>query len=298
MDSNGEILVERSYNGHYGYQPLVRPPLIFAIQFNTGGYTPLVHSVFLHWSSYLKDLPNMLDTLEGGTPAAGAWILSVSYQNLTALQDTFMRIVFSPTGQVDTTLTSPADLNASNSILAPTIQEITLAANAAKVPDFDFWQLINWIFVSHYWALLADFGQVAPATFTYNTTTGQVENYTPVVYPATNNIFVNDTLFEAYYHYLQTTILPLFNAVLPKFNPLSETNQLTDSNVSLKLLYYCTDLQLKSSQNLIVSVIVADWALITSVFAVVLFVGAWYEQLHRTDGSYCFLIVLIVRQIL
>jgi hypothetical protein len=197
-----------------------------------------------------------------------------------------MRIFFLPTGQVDTTLTSPTDLNNANTALAPTIQLVSQAAS--HIPNFQFWELMNWMFVSHYWALLADFGQVAPATFIYNVTTGTVESYTPVVYSSANNIFVNDTLFDVYHAYLLNTVLPLFGYVLPEFNPLNETNQLSNNNVSLKLLYSCTDLQLKSFQGFVVSIFVADWALITTLYALVLFAGAWYEQLHRQDGSIAF----------
>ena len=194
-----------------------------------------------------------------------------------------MRITFLPTGQVDTSLTPPSNLSAANAILAPTIQRVEQAALAANISNFDFWELMNWVFVSHYWALLADFGQLAPSTFTYNSA-GNVVSYTPISYPTTNNIFVNGTLFDVYYSYLSNTVLPLFRATLPAFTPLSETNKMSLNDVSLQLLYSCTDLQLKSSQNLVISIIVADWALISGAFTIVLFFGTWYEQLHRDDG--------------
>jgi hypothetical protein len=243
-------------------------------------------------------LADMLDTLAGGTPANGTWIMSVNYLNQSSVQGNAMRIAFLPTGQIDTTVTSPSDLSAANAVLAPTIQLVQQFANASNIPNFNFWELMNWMFVSQYWALLADFGQLSPTTFTYNASTGTVISYNPVSYPSTYNIFVNDTLFDIYYSYLLNTVLPLFGAKLPEFSPLNQTNQISASNVSLKLLYACTDLQLKSSQNLVVSVVVADWALISMVFGIALFLGAWYEQLRIHDGLYFVHFTLIPREIL
>lgn len=136
---------------------------------------------------------------------------------------------------------------------------------------------MNWMFVSHYWMLLLDFGQVSPSTFDYNSL-GVFVNYGPIRYPTTYNIFVNESLFEIYSSYLRDTILPLFGYQLPQFDALNSTNHMNESEVSLKLLYSCTDLQLKSSEGLVISVIVADWAMITSVYAIALFMGAWWMQ--------------------
>src|SRR5271154_997559 len=187
--------------------------------------------------------------------------MSINYLNQSEVEVNVMRITFLPTGHVDTTVTLPSELSLANTLLAPTIQQVKQLANTSNIPNFDFWELMNWMFVSQYWALLADFGQLSPSTFTYNSSTGAVVSYNPVSYPTTNNIFVNDTLFEIYHAYLLNTVLPLFGAKLPEFSPLSDINQMSDSNVSLNLLYACTDLQLKSSEGLVISVIVADWAL-------------------------------------
>src|SRR5271154_6629327 len=78
-------------------------------------------------------LADMLDTLDGGTPANGPWILSVNYLNQSTVQGNFMRIAFLPTGQIDTTLTSPSDLSAANAVLAPTIQLVEQFANAQTI---------------------------------------------------------------------------------------------------------------------------------------------------------------------
>jgi len=192
-----------------------------------------------------------------------------------------MRIAFLPTGQVDMTLTSPSDLAAANQLLAPTIQLVNQFATASNLQDFDFWVLISWIFVSHYWITLLDFGQLAPSTFTYNETTGAIESYAPIRYPSTNNIFVNQTLFEIYSAYLHNVIIPLFEYgdVFPsEFSQLSDTNQLTGRNLSLEILYSCTDLQLKTPGDLVISVLVADWAFISTFYALILLGGGWLEK--------------------
>jgi len=140
---------------------------------------------------------------------------------------------------------------------------------------------MNWIFVSHYWLTLLDFGQLSPATFTYNTTTGVAESYAPILYPSTYNIFVNETLFNIYSSYLLNTIILLFEYgdVFPsEFSQLSSTNQLTRTNVSLEILYSCTDIQLKSPADLIVSILVADWAFISTFYALVILSGRWLEK--------------------
>ena len=95
-----------------------------------------------------RHLADMSDTLAGGTPANGTWIMSVNYLNQSAVGGNSMRIAFLPTGQIDTTLTSPSDLSTANAVLAPTIQLIEQAANASNIPNFNIWELMNWMFVS------------------------------------------------------------------------------------------------------------------------------------------------------
>jgi hypothetical protein len=131
--------------------------------------------------------------------------------------------------------------------------------------------------------LLLDFGQVAPTVFQYDLR-GNLVNSEPTRYPSTNNIFVNDTLFEIYSSYLRHTVLPLFGYHLPEFSPLNATNKINGTDVSLKLLYSCKDLQLKSSEGLVISILVADWAFIASLYAIAIFLGAWWEQKKNEDG--------------
>lgn len=155
------------------------------------------------------------------------------------------------------------------------MNETFLFATATNVTNFDFWELINWIFVSQYWLILLDFGQIAPSTFEYDAQ-GDLLSYGPIKYTPENNIFVNETLFDHYNFYLRDTILPLFGYTLAEFLPLNETNRMNETTTSLKILYSCSDLKLKTAVSLIISVLIADWGLISSMIAIVVFtLGIW-----------------------
>lgn len=199
----------------------------------------------------------------------------MTYRNDSATSFTTGNITFLTTGKVGPT--SPSGFfNNVNNVLAPTISRIETLATAGNVTNFDFWELINWMFVSQYWLLLLDFGQIAPSTFNYDAQ-GNLINYGPVKHSPQYNIFFNETLFDQYNSYLRGTILPLFGYTLTPFRPLNEANRMNASTVSLNMLYTCTDLKLKDSAGLIISIIVADWAMLTSVFALVVFLLAVWK---------------------
>jgi len=207
--------------------------------------------------------------------------MQVTYRGISAEDLTTGTITFNPSGNVSS---APGFLSEVNTVLAPTISYIQKIASANRVPDFDFWELMNWLFVSQYWLLLLDFGQIAPSTFQY-TTTGDLLNYGPIRYSAANNIFVNSTLFDQYNSYLRDTVLPLFGYTLADFYPLNATNQMNATTVSLKMLYTCSDIRLKDSAGLIISVIVADWGMISSVLTIGLFILAAWRLRREPDGK-------------
>jgi hypothetical protein len=211
----------------------------------------------------------------------------LGWSSVNGLNENTSDLVFLPTLGVNET---ESGFNSSNFTLSPTIVEINAAAAAVGLTDFNFWELLNWMFVVHYWGLLADFGQSAPTMFEWNTV-GVFQNYGPVAFPATNNIFLNETLFELYYNYLNNTILPLYGYTLPRFSPLDENNrlnQLGSSNVTLRTLYSCTDITLKSPQSFIISVLVADWAFITTFFAIALLIGTFLHKRGKQNSTFLF----------
>lgn len=210
----------------------------------------------------------------GGTPANGSWTMFVTFQNITGSTYETGTLNFLPTGKVGSA-SSITFYDNVNNILAPTINETQSLATAANITNFDFWELMNWIFISQYWLILSDFGQIAPATFQYDEL-GVTVGYGPVRYSAENNIFVNGTLFDYYNSYLRSTIFPLFGYTLAEFLPLNDTNRLHATTTTLKYLYTCSDLKLKTPLSLIVSVIVADWGLISPAISIVFFLlGVW-----------------------
>jgi hypothetical protein len=175
------------------------------------------------------------------------------------------------------TRTSLTELDSATSLLAPAISLLQARVNQT----FDIWELFNWIFVSFYWCFLADFGQINP-TILYPQTT----------FPPTNNIFINQSLFEIYSSYLRNTILPLLGpAVTSNFPPLPQFSNLSDEN-SLKAqvstftrTYSCLQIKPKSPLNFIVSVVVAEYALIMGGYKLAILVAEVIQKRKQRDGT-------------
>jgi hypothetical protein len=206
--------------------------------------------------------------------------MEMAWTPLVGLNQEASDLAFLPTLGLDVAQTK--GYASANTTLFPTIQIISAAATQVGIKNFDFWQLINWMFVVHYWGLLADFGQIAPTA--WNFSDSNFQNYGPVPFSAGNNIFINESLFELYYDYFNSTVMPLYGYIFPPFAPLNETNKLDQSNVSLRALYACSDLTLRSSQSLVIAVIVADWAFITTFFTIALVIGTFLHTRREQNG--------------
>jgi hypothetical protein len=206
--------------------------------------------------------------------------MQVTYRIDNATAYTPGTVTFLPSGKVGSS-SPPGFLNDTNAILAPTIASMSQTAAAANIPNFDFWELMNWMFVSQYWLLLLDFGQIAPSTFNYDSQ-GTRLDYGPVRYSPEYNIFHNAALFDQYNSYLRQTILPLFGySSFPDFLPLNDSNRMNATTASLQMLYTCTDLQLKDSTGLVISIIVADYGMIASLSTVILILLALWLRKRR-----------------
>jgi hypothetical protein len=105
-----------------------------------------------------------------------------------------------------------------NDVLSPTISSVASLAEAANITKFDFWELMNWMAVSHHWAILLDFGQVSRVV-----SNGSIIAFELVFYPTTN-IFVNEThLLSLLIEYRSSTLgLP---ARFPEPNQRHECRQ-------------------------------------------------------------------------
>jgi hypothetical protein len=205
--------------------------------------------------------------------------LLFTYTNITAIVPNQAFLTFLPNGSFDMTRTSQTDLDTANTILAPAFNVLQQQIGHT----FDFWQVINWIFVSFYWAFLADFGQVNPSILNLPT---QMQ----IALPQTNNIFINNTLFEQYYSFLQDTVIPIIfpgspSSFFPTFNNVSDVNSLHSSETTFIRSYSCVVRMIKSPINFIISVVVGDYVFINGAYVIVIWVGAWIQERRNKNGK-------------
>jgi hypothetical protein len=212
---------------------------------------------------------------EPNTPANDHWELTFATTPVDTITPNFTYITFLPDGSIDTSRTSQSAINHTNSVLAPALSALEKTTSTT----FDFWKLTNWVFVSFYWTVLADLGQIAP------TINDQLTGV-PRSFPANNNIFINDTLFHIYTLYLQNTVLPILNAsasVFQPFNNLTPENSLKAVDSTFIRSYNCIERHLKSAISVIISLIVADYALIGVPYAMAIYLAVAIEKRRRRD---------------
>lgn len=171
-----------------------------------------------------------------------------------------------------------------NNLLAPTIALV----RSHTTPNFDFWRLINWILITCYWTSLLDLGQLTPTTYVplpdiFNLPSPMVDFTQPESYLPTNNIFVNNTLFQIHSAYLREVILPLLNITVPEFLPLDENNRLTPSVTTFIRGYSCQKRQLKP--GFFFSVFAVDFAFLSAAYSLVILIGGLLEKSRKKDGK-------------
>jgi len=180
------------------------------------------------------------------------------------------------------TLTKPEDLALANIILQP----MTTLVHTFFDPTLDIWRLINWIFVSFYWLILHDLGQIAPTTYAYEAYNiigdpiGVPNASIPAAYhPPTNNIFINDTLYQIYASYMRNDLVPLGQLLsVPDFMPLDDSNQLQTLDCRFLRSYNCLERQWKGILSAVVSVLVADYALFFGAYSILILVAGWLQK--------------------
>lgn len=297
------ISVQLSRHGpllHLEYGIPLHPPL--PNQSSTWVYNNTVSHLFnCHiqvnpWFSGCTDIKDLDNESMPNTPANDHWQLQIASTSIDALLPNSTYITFLPNGSIDMTRTSQTDLDNADAILAPAMSFL----QAELSQTFNFWGLINWIFVSFYWIFLSDLGQISPS-ISGQTTMG-VPNNTFVnqrtAFPPTNNIFINQTLFAIYSSYLRNTIIPLLGPVtgdyplLPPFSNLSFENSLQELDTTFTLSYSCVQRTRKQALAFIVSVIVADYAFIVGAYQLSIMVAAMIQKRRRQDG----INTLIMRQ--
>ena len=186
------------------------------------------------------------------SPANDHWTLSISYSLNNETTDRYVEVVFLSTGEIDF-MQTPA-LTAANDLLAPTIALV----RSHTSPQFDFWKLMNWLFVSVYWTILNDLGQISPTHYIFDGGVDCLPNFSrPIQYLPTNNIFFNASLFNIYSAYLRNTIAPFLNfSTTAEILPLdNDNNHLRPVERTFLRSYSCIERRLKAPISWIFSVI-------------------------------------------
>ena len=220
---------------------------------------------------------------EFNTPAEDYWILHVVYQFQNETISHRIDITFVPDGTIDFTRTKTTDIEIVNTLMQPMIMNLEIAAMRRGIV-VDFWKILNWMFISSYWSLLADLGQTTSTTYPSSAGTFQgychVDLSAPIHHSETNNIWVNDTLYTIYSEYLLGTIVPLLGSPVPiaHFTPLNETNRIHPTTTTFLRTYTCNIRELKAPLPAIVSLVVSEYAFIKGGYGLFIFLAAWYEK--------------------
>jgi hypothetical protein len=224
------------------------------------------------------------------SPAQDSWAIEIDTVPITGPpSNSPLYISFLPNGSIDGSQTKPADLEKATTLLEPTIAYL----HNQTTQQFDYWELINWLYVSFYWTVLADLGQIAPTIYL----NGNLS--LPITLPSTNNIFTNVTLFNRYSLYLQHTVLPILGMtdsgiVIPSFDQSS----MELPRMTFIQSYSCMERHLKTPLEFLISVVVADYALIMGGYNLAIFIAAMVQRRRNRDGEIPRHLFLIVREFL
>lgn len=220
------------------------------------------------------------------TPASDIWELLIGYGFNNQSEIGIIPITFTATGNIDFTRTTQKDFQFANSLLSPLILSFQEAGFSKDFTYADLWKIMNWLIVSTYWILLADAGQINPTTYMQEEVYLAVDFNTPRNHPATNNIFVNDTLFALYSEIMVSDILPVFGMSVSSSDllPLDDGNRLFPVETTFVQSYTCTIKQLKPPLEAFVSIIGAEYVFIKGAYSLFISAAALYQ---RRKGQEC-----------
>jgi len=145
------------------------------------------------------------------------------------------------------------------------------------------------MFISYYWIFLYDLGQIAPTTYSYSDIIdngpGVVNlSQAPKTHTSTNNIFINQTLFDIYYSYIRST----FGSQVPQLSGPGNEAALERDDALFLQSYSCLQRQWKSPLNVLISVFAADYALFFGLYSLVfLIAGALQSQRKNGNSARC-----------
>jgi hypothetical protein len=219
---------------------------------------------------------NVVNNADGSinSPTNDFWSLNITYVFLNSQTANIVNITFLSNGTIDTTRTPVTDLQSSVDIIPTTLP----ASNASA-----FWTKLNWVYVSLFWTVLYDLGQIAPTVYVN-------QSNTPITLPSTNNIFINPSLFDTYSTILEESILQdlgEMNYPLPNFSSVNETNRLHPVGTTFLQNYTCTQRKRKEFLSVVISVLATDISLMLGVFGVVKSSAEMWEKRKKgpMDGK-------------
>jgi hypothetical protein len=197
-----------------------------------------------------------------------------------AAQPTPTILRFLATGEMDTS-TPPNrkeiwDITNASRILAP-------AMKVSGLDGLKFWELIGRTFSMFYWLYLADFGQVSAIANRFSDVS-RSDGQGSIVYPATNNIFVNQSLYQNYFEYIQGGQFPFNSKPLNHLNE-SPVPPLQSMPVTFLQSYSCQRLELKSAISLLISIITADYPFLVLGYTLSMWVASKLEKRRRDSKT-------------
>lgn len=235
------------------------------------------------WLSIGTFLGNTLLSSDN-SPANDRWTMYLIYVENS--EEKYVQVTFLPTSEIDMTSNPYAagNISLASTLLAPSFSGLRSLNPQITI---DILKMVNWGFVSAYWLSLYDFGQLVPMTYEY--TTSSVNFSSPIIYSSTNNIFLNDTLFQIYSSYLRDVMMPIFRGYLPagplpEFLPLDENNRLEPRTSTMLKSYSCTERERKGLFSFIFSVLAADYGLIAGGYTIMIYI-AGLKQKRKDKGK-------------
>jgi hypothetical protein len=160
----------------------------------------------------------------------------------------------------------------------------------------DFWNYLGLLFETVYWTFLGDFGQISPTEYPKVEDAVNEQNFSIFDFsvsetlPSTNNIFVNSSLYQIAWNTGTKSLQSPSSWQVPAFSNSKNLPLTTNETVFIQS-YLCEQRRLKSPFSLFITVVVADYALITGAYNFVLLIAVIIEKRRKKNGnlSSCFM---------
>jgi len=135
------------------------------------------------------------------------------------------------------------------------------------------------IFNLLHWLYLADFGQTSETLYPYYSA-NNLANSSQL--PSSHNVFVNSSIYSK-----MTNWLGSLHVQIPLFEEINPRLPLKANNTTLLMSYSCRQRRLKSPLTLIITVAVADYALVKAGYEILLIIAIFLENRAKRDIFHC-----------